>query len=221
MFNGGTKYCWFHRGSIKISMPREDRLLPQIVWMNRFISATGLRMQMICQFGRRLSVRTIRRLLLTTGYRSRRTAWCPRLPLENRRRRREWERRRRVWDLRQWRHCIFSDESQFSLCHGDGRVRVCCRQKERPIDACVQPNDGNHGTVVMVWGAIHHGEGEEWAGRCGWSHKLASVHTDPEESVGDVNQAQCRRAYSRQQLLSFNGGRRTAHAPSNVSKVNT
>ena len=26
--------------------------------------------------------------------------------------------------------------------------------------------------------------------------------------VGDVNQAQCRRAYSRQQLVSFNGGRR-------------
>ena len=39
--------------------------------------------------------------------------------------------------------------------------------------------------------------------------------------VGDVNQAQCRRAYSRQQLVSFNGGRRTAHAPSIVSKVNT
>ena len=39
--------------------------------------------------------------------------------------------------------------------------------------------------------------------------------------VGDVNQTQCRRAYSRQQLVSFNGGRRTAHAPSIVSKVNT
>ena len=38
--------------------------------------------------------------------------------------------------------------------------------------------------------------------------------------VGDVNQAQCRRAYSRQ-LVSFNGGRRAAHAPSIVSKVNT
>ena len=42
----------------------------------------------------------------------------------------------------------------------------------------------------------------------------------PMVSVGDVNQAQCRRAYSRQ-LVSFNGGRRTAHAPSIVSKVNT
>ena len=39
--------------------------------------------------------------------------------------------------------------------------------------------------------------------------------------VGDVNQAQCWRAYSRQQFVSFNGGRRTAHAPSIVSKVNT
>ena len=28
---------------------------------------------------------------------------------------------------------------------------------ERLIDACVQPNDGNRGPSVMVWGAIHHG----------------------------------------------------------------
>ena len=46
----------------------------------------------------------------------------------------------------------------------------------------------------------------------------ANIH--PVIPVGDVNQAQCRRAYSRQ-LVSFNGGRRTAHAPSIVSKVNT
>ena len=84
-------------------------------------------------------------------------ARCPRLTLEHRRRRREWGRRQRVWDLRQWRHYIFSDESQFSLYHSDGRVRVRRRQGERLIDVCVQPNDGNRGPSVMVWGAIHHG----------------------------------------------------------------
>ena len=30
-------------------------------------------------------------------------------------------RRHRVWDLRQWRHCIFSDESRFTLYHSDSR----------------------------------------------------------------------------------------------------
>ena len=41
--------------------------------------------------------------------------------------------------------------------HSDGWVQVRRRQGERLIDACVQPNDGNRGPSVMVWGAIHHG----------------------------------------------------------------
>ena len=91
----------------------------------------------------------------------------PRLTLEHRRRHREWGRRHRVWDLRQWGHCIFSDESRFSLYHSDGWVLVHHRQGERLIDACVPPDDGNHGTWVMVWGAIHHGGSwwmEPWTG---------------------------------------------------------
>ena len=149
-------------GSIKISAPREDRQLLRMVRTNRFISTPRLRMQMIRRFGRRMSVRTIQRRLLAAGYWSRRPARCPRLTLEHRRRRRrrEWGRRHRVWDLRQWRHCIFNDESRFSLYHSDGRVWVRHRQGERLIDACVQHNAGNRGPSVMVWGAIYHG-GEE------------------------------------------------------------
>ena len=88
--------------------------------MNRFISAPLLWMQMIYRFGRRMSVRTIRRRLLAVGYWSRRPARCPRLTLEHRRRRREWGRRHRLWDLRRWRHCIYSNESRFSIYHSDG-----------------------------------------------------------------------------------------------------
>ena len=104
------------------STTREDRQLLQMVRTNRFISAPCLRMQMIRRFGRRVSVRTNRRRLLAAGYWSRHLTRCPRLILEHRRRRPEWERRHRMWDLRQWRHCIFSDESRFSLYHSDGRV---------------------------------------------------------------------------------------------------
>ena len=76
-------------GSMKISTPPEDLQLLQIVSMNRFISAPRLRMQMIHRFRRRMSVQTIRRRLLATGYWSRRPARCPRLNLEHRRRRHE------------------------------------------------------------------------------------------------------------------------------------
>ena len=103
-------------GLMKISTPREDYQLLRMVRTNNFNSAPRLRMQMIRRFGRRMSVRTIRRRLLAAEYWSRRPARCPRLTLEHRRRRRVWGRRHRVWDLRQWRHCIFSDESASS--HG-------------------------------------------------------------------------------------------------------
>ena len=145
-----------HGGSMKIFTPREDRQLLWMVRMNHLISALRLRMQMIRRFGRRMSVWTIRRRLLATRYWSLRPARCPRLTLEHKRRHCEWERRHIVWDLRQWRHCIFSDESRFSLYHSEGRLRVRCRQGERLIDACIQPNDGNRGPSVMVWCAIHH-----------------------------------------------------------------
>ena len=79
-------------GSIKISRPREDRQLLRMVRTNRFISAPRLRMQMIRRFGRRMSVRIIRRWLMAAGYWSRRPARCPRLTLEHRRCRREWGR---------------------------------------------------------------------------------------------------------------------------------
>ena len=142
---------------MEISKTREDSQLLRMVRMNCFIKAHRLRMQMIRRFGRRMTVRTIRRRLLAAGYWSRRPARCPWLTLEHRRRRRVWGRRHRVWDLRQWRHCIFSNESWFSLYHSDVRVRVRRRQWERLIGACVQPNYGNRGPSVMVWGAIHHG----------------------------------------------------------------
>ena len=138
-------------GTMKISTLGEDCQLLQMVRTNR------LRMQMIRQVGRLMSVRTIQRRLLAAGYWLRCPAICPRLTLEHRRRRHEWERRHRVWELRQWRHCIFSVESRFSLYHSDCWIRVRRRQGERLIEACVQPNDGHRGPSVMAWGAIHHG----------------------------------------------------------------
>ena len=55
-------------GSMKISTPREDRQLLRMVKTNRFISAPRQRMQIIRWFGRRMSVRTIRRRFLAAGY---------------------------------------------------------------------------------------------------------------------------------------------------------
>ena len=143
-------------GSMKFSTPWEDRQLLRMVRTNHFISAPRLQMQMIHRFGRRVSVRTIRRWILTTGYWSRRTAKCPRLTFEHRWRRHERARSTECGTSDNG-DTIFSDESRFSQYHSDGWVRVRRRQWERLINARVQPNDGNRGPSVMVWGAIHHG----------------------------------------------------------------
>ena len=116
----GQPHQRMRAGSIIISKPNEEHQPLQMVRTNSFISALYLRMQMIHQFGRRMSVRTIWRWLLAAGYSSRCPARCPRLTLEHRRRRHEWGRRHSVWDFRQWRHCIFSDKSRFSLYHSNG-----------------------------------------------------------------------------------------------------
>ena len=64
---------------------------------------------------------------------------------------------------------MFSDESRFCLYHSGGRVRVRHSKGERLLDVSVQPNDGNRGPSVMVWGPIHHGG----VGGC---HEPALIH---------------------------------------------
>ena len=54
------------------------------------------------------------------------------------------------WILRYWNTFLFSDESRFSLQHGDGRVCVYCRRNERYADCCVLERDRFRG-----WGFLH------------------------------------------------------------------
>ena len=167
--------------SIKISTPREDHQLLRMVRTNHFISAPGLLMQMmIRRFGRRMSVRTIRRQLLAAEYWSWRPAICPRLTLEHRQRRREWGIRYRVWDLRQWRRCNFSDESWFpytTVTVGSG----CALGKGI---GWLMPASSLIIEIVarQSWYGVQSTMGEEWASRDGWRHEPALVHPDPEES---------------------------------------
>ena len=46
-----------------------------------------------------------------------------------------------------WTDIVFSDESRFSLCFEDGRVRLYRRQHERYRDGCVVERDGSAAAV--------------------------------------------------------------------------
>ena len=101
--------------------------------------------------------RNIVNRLLAADYRSR----CPRLNLDHRWRRHVCGRTHRRWDLRHWRHCVFSDESRFMLFQSDDCARVCHRHGEKLTDACSQHTDINHCPSVMVWGTTMLG-GVNW-----------------------------------------------------------
>ena len=109
---------------------------------------------MIHRFLKRLSVQSMVKVSHCW-----RPARCPRLTLGHGRYSHVWGRMHKKWDLRHWRHCVFSDYSRFTF-HCGGHARVCCRQGEGPINACIQPMCGTHGPSVRVWSAIHHERSE-------------------------------------------------------------
>ena len=112
----------------------------QLIWMirdTRFILAPRLCMERIHRIRRRLSVWSIVNRLRAAGYRFRLPTRCPRLILDHRRCRHVCGRTHKRWDLRHWSHCVFSDDSHFTLFHSSGRARVHCRQGERLINACI------------------------------------------------------------------------------------
>ena len=131
-------------------------------------------MQMIRRFGRYMIARTVINRLLVAGCRFWCPARCPRLTLVHRRRRGEWGRRHRVWHLRHWRHCIFRDESRFSLCHSDGRARVRWGQCEGLIDACFS----QHMEIAahLSWSGMQSiiAGGAKWSSWMGWCAGIAT-----------------------------------------------
>ena len=140
-------------GRVKVGGAWKNRQPIRMMRDHLFISAPCLR------FRRRLSVRNSVNRLLVAGYRSRRPARCHRLTFGHRRRRRGCGNMHRRWDLRHWRHCVFSGESRFTLFHSVRRARVCRRQGERLIDARISLTDGNCGPSAPWW--------EEWTGGAG------------------------------------------------------
>ena len=63
----------------RISIPREDRYLLRMMFVNRFLPSPKFWVGLKHHTGRRLSVYTITECLLAVGYHSHRPAWRPRL----------------------------------------------------------------------------------------------------------------------------------------------
>lgn len=60
----------------------------------------------------------------------------------------------RNWQLRHWRHVMFTDKSRFRLTRYDGRLRVYRHRGERYADIAVQEIYRFGAGSVLVWGGI-------------------------------------------------------------------
>ena len=65
-----------------------------------------------------------------------------------------WAQRHLHGTCSQWHNVIFSDKSQFSVSHANGRVCVYQRRNERYAQCCIREWDRFGGWSVMVWGGI-------------------------------------------------------------------
>ena len=139
----GQPHQWRLGSSRSLNTAREDKQLIQMVIDNRFIPTARLCVEMIRRFLRRLSVRSMVNRLLAAGYQSGSLARCPRLTLDHRRCRHVWGGTHRRWDLRHWMHCVFSVKYRFTLLWWS--CSCALQARERPIDAWIQPLDGDHG----------------------------------------------------------------------------
>lgn len=138
-------------GRPRVTTPREDQRIRVIHLRNRFVTAAETAATAL---GRRISQRTVHRRLRAAGIRAYRPFRGMGLTVQHRRRRLQWARRVRVWQVREWRRVLFTDESRYLLFRNDGRERVYRRRGERLAPACIRQVVPFGGGGVMVWGGI-------------------------------------------------------------------
>lgn len=141
------------QGRPRVTTPAQDRYIRLRHLRNRFHSASSTAQQL--PGGRRISEQTVRNRLRDAGLRPYRPYRGPVLTRRHRQTRMQWALQHRQWTLRNnWRHVVFSDESQFLLSRHDRRRRVYRRVGERHAQGCVDEAPPHGGGGVMVWGAI-------------------------------------------------------------------
>ena len=110
--------------------------------------------------GRPFSSSTVRCRLNADGLKARRPLRKPHLTGVHRHERRRWAREHQRWNRGDWRRCLFTDESRFSLVPDDRSMRVWRRRGEPAHqDQFVQRRELFGGGGILVWGGI------SWSGK--------------------------------------------------------
>lgn len=137
-------------GRQRATSRRQDRFVTITARRNRTFSASRIR----AVTGVRVSLSTIRRRLHEAGLSARRRARHPQLNREHRVARRAWANDHSLWTVADWRNCLFTDESRYTLYHSDSRILTWRERGMRYLEQHMAPTVAFGGGSVMVWGGI-------------------------------------------------------------------
>lgn len=133
---------------------RDDRFIVSLVLRNRHTTAVEARNELQHVRNVNVSERTVRRRLQESTLYSRRPATGPELLRQHRVARLQFARQHQNWNVGDWRHVMFTDESRFALRSPDGRERVWRRNGERYAQCNFSSRVSFQGGSVMVWAGI-------------------------------------------------------------------
>uniref|UniRef100_A0AAZ3SBX0 Transposase Tc1-like domain-containing protein n=1 Tax=Oncorhynchus tshawytscha TaxID=74940 RepID=A0AAZ3SBX0_ONCTS len=103
-----------------------------------------------------ISAQTVRNRLREAGQRACRPVVRQVLTRHHRQQRHLWAQAHCRWTRQDWQKVLFTDELQFCLSRGDGRIHIYCRRNERNTEACTLERDRlGGGGSVMVWAVYH------------------------------------------------------------------
>ena len=141
-------------GRPRVTSDRDDMAYQRLVRRMPFATSPVLKQHWLPTI--RLSTRTVRNRLKSTGLKSRRVIKHPLLADRHRWSRLAWCLARRGWNLKTWRKIHWSDESRFLLHVTDGRMRVWRHKNTAYTQRNIKPTVPYGGGSVMVWGCISH-----------------------------------------------------------------
>ena len=99
-------------------------------------------------------VKAVRGMLARRGLHARIRRKKPWLASAHIRARKIWAHSTSGWTIKQWKHCVFSDESKYNLFGSDGKQWCWRRDDEAYLDRNVVKVVKHGGGSLMVWGCI-------------------------------------------------------------------
>jgi DNA-binding MarR family transcriptional regulator len=138
-------------GRKRLISAHDSRAIVRLVKANRKASLSFL-LGRCNEAGIKISERTLRRHLVSTGFKARRPRKKPLLTPAMVRKRVNWAKKYRNWSVIDWDKVVFSDESTF--CILDDRAQFVRRRPGEELDSSCIVSTVKHPTFVMIWSCI-------------------------------------------------------------------